>query len=122
MEKPIHGDPQWAVDATRSSEEVWKLRAEEQLRRSRELAASLKKAEEALRVAEDKLPLSIGKTPEDAIRALAEEMEWGEVEMGAGLEGGDPKYTWGYRFRAGGTSFKAAGWSVPGGVVLTWWK
>jgi nucleotide-binding universal stress UspA family protein len=121
MEKPIHGDPQWAVDATRSSEEVWKLRAEEQLRRSRELAASLKKAEEALRDAEDKLPLSIGKTPEDAIVALAKELEWGEVFMGAPLEGDGP-YTWGYRFLAGGTSFKAAGWSVPGGVVLTWWK
>jgi len=64
----------------------------------------------------------IGKTPEEAIVAAAAHKGWGEVTKIAPLEGGDPKYTWGRSFCADGTSMKAAGWSVPGGVVMTWWK
>lgn len=64
----------------------------------------------------------IGKTPEEAIVAAAEHKGWGEVTKIAPLDGGDPKYTWGRSFCADGTSMKAAGWSVPGGVVMTWWK
>jgi hypothetical protein len=64
----------------------------------------------------------IGKTPEEAIAAAALHNGWGEVTKITDLEEGDPKYTWGRRFYAEGTSMKAAGWSVPGGVVMTWWK
>lgn len=63
----------------------------------------------------------IGKTPEEAIVAAAVGKGWGEVTKITNLEDGDPKYTWGRRFYADGTSMKAAGWSVPGGVVMTWW-
>jgi hypothetical protein len=65
---------------------------------------------------------AVGQNPDQAIRALAYAKKWGEVTQIADLEGGDPKYTWGRRFCAGGVSMKAAGWSVPGGVVMTWWK
>jgi hypothetical protein len=65
---------------------------------------------------------AVGLLPEDAIKALAKFKGWGEVTQISDLEGGDKKYTWGRRFCAGGTGMKAAGWEVPGGVVLTWWK
>lgn len=66
---------------------------------------------------------AVGKTPEDAIKNLSESKGWGNVEMGAELES-DPsdRFDWGFRFHAGGTSFKAAGVNMPGGCVLTWWK
>lgn len=64
-----------------------------------------------------------GKTPEDAIKALARARKWGRVVMGSDLVGGDyPDLTWGRYFHAGGTSFKAAGCFVPGGAVILWWK
>lgn len=65
---------------------------------------------------------AVGKTPEEAIRALCEARLGkfgGELTS---LEGGDERYTWGFRFTADGTSCKAAGVHVPGGVILTWWK
>ena len=65
---------------------------------------------------------AVGNTPEEAILALARFKGLGEVGRIGDLEDGDPKYTWGRRFTAGGTGMKAAGWSVPGGFVLTWWK
>jgi hypothetical protein len=65
---------------------------------------------------------AVGNTPEEAVLALARFKGWGEVGKIDELDGGDPKYTWGRRFTAGGTGMKAAGWSVPGGFVLTWWK
>ena len=65
---------------------------------------------------------AVGQTPEEAIKELAMSLKWGTITGFALLEGGDPKYTWGRRFCANGTGMKAAGWSVPGGVVLTWWK
>ena len=65
---------------------------------------------------------AVGETPEKAIEALARFKGWGDVTKISELEDGDPKYTWGRRFMADGTGMKAAGWSVPGGVVLTWWK
>ena len=65
---------------------------------------------------------SIGEDPEGAIRALGHAKDWGAITQIRDLEGGDPKYTWGKSFYADGTSMKAAGWTVPGGVVLTWWK
>lgn len=72
---------------------------------------------------ERSLPVfAAGATPEDAIRSYAEAMGWGEVTSLADLPGGEPCFTWGRSFTAGGTSFRAAGWDVPGGVVVTWWK
>lgn len=65
---------------------------------------------------------AIGRTPDEAIYAFAEFGGWGKITEISILEDGDPMYTWGRRFFADGTSMKAAGWSVPGGVVLTWWK
>lgn len=65
---------------------------------------------------------AVGKTPEEAIVSLAHFKGWGEVTKISELDGGDPKYTWGRRFLADGTSMKAAGWEVPGGVIVAWWK
>jgi hypothetical protein len=65
---------------------------------------------------------AVGKTPEECILAAAKAQGWGEVTKITDLEGGDSQYTWGRSFYADGTSMKAAGWDVPGGVVMTWWK
>lgn len=65
---------------------------------------------------------AVGKTPADCIVAAADSKQWGEVTDISPLEGGDPKYTWGRRFYADGTSMKAAGWEIPGGFIMTWWK
>jgi hypothetical protein len=67
---------------------------------------------------------SIGATPRGAIEALCKARWGGTLEkLGEPLTGGDPDYTWGFRFTSdNGTSFKAAGIHVPGGVILTWWK
>jgi len=65
---------------------------------------------------------AVGESPEDAIDLYAEAMGWGEVSSVSDLPCGAACFTWGRSFCAGGTSFKAAGWDVPGGVVLAWWK
>lgn len=65
---------------------------------------------------------AVGTSPEDCIRAAGKKLKWGKITDLAVLEGGDPKYTWGRRFCADGMSMKAAGWEVPGGFVMTWWK
>jgi hypothetical protein len=72
---------------------------------------------------------AVGKTPEDAIRALAAAKGWGKVVKIDELAGVDPKYAWGRTFLAegtidpmGGTGFQAAGLLAPGGVVLSWWR
>jgi hypothetical protein len=67
---------------------------------------------------------SVGATPRDAIEALCRARWGGTLEkLGEPLTGGDPSYTWGYRFVSdNGTGFKAGGVEVPGGVICTWWK
>jgi len=67
---------------------------------------------------------AIGKTPQECIHAAARAKGWGEVAKIRELEdaGDSSQYTWGRRFTAGGTGMKAAGWKVPGGFVMTWWK
>lgn len=65
---------------------------------------------------------AVGQTPEECILAAAKKQGWGKITDFSVLEGGDPKYTWGRRFCADGTGMKAAGWEVPGGLVMTWWK
>lgn len=64
---------------------------------------------------------AVGQTPEECILAAAEAKGCGKVTKITDLEGGDPKLTWGRRFYLDGTSMKAAGRKVPGGLVLTWW-
>ncbi len=67
---------------------------------------------------------SVGASPRDAIEALCWARWGGTLEnLGEALTGGDPLYTWGYRFTSdNGTSFKAAGIEIPGGFACTWWK
>ena len=70
---------------------------------------------------------SVGKTPELAIRALGKKVGWGRVHGFESQPTNDadmsPFETWYYRFWTGqGTSMKAAGRFVPGGVILDWWK
>ena len=67
---------------------------------------------------------SVGKTPEECIQAAAKAFEWGAVTKIEDLPGGvdDERLTWGRRFLAGSTGFKAAGKELPGGCVMTWWK
>ena len=79
-------------------------------------------AEIARRLALQDEIYAVGKTPEDCILAAAKAQGWGDVTKVTDLEGGDKQFTWGRRFLANGTSMKAAGWAVPGGLVLTWWK
>lgn len=74
-----------------------------------------------------KLPIfgvyAVGSTPIEAIESLARAKDWGQVANVHDLEGDDDgHFTWGRRFTAGGTGFKAAGQRVPGGYVVTWWK
>ncbi len=76
-----------------------------------------------LRLADMNTIWSVGRTPEEAIRALCEARlgAFGGTLTELPSEPGDP-FTWGYRFTADGTGCKAAGIHVPGGVICTWWK
>ena len=65
---------------------------------------------------------SVGKTPRQAVLALARARRWRNVHGFTKLVGGDESYTWGFSFWADGTSVKVAGIHVPGGVICTWWK
>jgi hypothetical protein len=115
--------PQWMLDEKLLPAHLWEKRAREQTARAEAAENRAAKAETALGDAEWAAPKAVGKTPEDAIKALSKAKGWGQVKMGEPLENGpDAKYSWGFRFHAGGTSFKAAGHELPGGVTLTWWK
>lgn len=65
---------------------------------------------------------SVGKTPRQAVHALAKARGWKGVKNFTVLSGGDESYTWGFRFTADGCGMKASGVHVPGGVICTWWK
>lgn len=65
--------------------------------------------------------LATGEAPEQAIHALGRELGWGPLDRFEEQEA-NASDEWYYRFRADGTSMKAAGDYVPGGVTLTWWK
>jgi hypothetical protein len=65
---------------------------------------------------------AIGTDATEAIRNFCSAKGWTLEEIGEPLEGGDPRFEWGFRFTADGTHFKASGWAVPGGVALTWWS
>lgn len=67
---------------------------------------------------------AVGASPQEAIASLAAARWSGSTEtlrMGEALDDSEG-YDWAYLFTSDGTSFKAAGINVPGGVVLTWWS
>ncbi len=80
------------------------------------------------RLAEMDTLWSVGRCPKEAISALCKARGWGKIEgkltpLPTENDRGDSRYTWGFHFcSCDGTSFKAAGIHVPGGVILTWWK
>jgi hypothetical protein len=106
----------WNIKAAPDDKSIHQLREEAIIRMLEEVI------EEARMRALSEEIYAIGQNPEQAIRALAHVKGWSEVTRIEDLKGGDERYTWGRRFYADGTSMKAAGWDVPGGVVLTWWK
>lgn len=66
---------------------------------------------------------AIGINPYRAVLAMAAERGWGKVENFRELPDENlAEGQWFCGFTAGGTGFKASGWNVPGGSVLTWWK
>lgn len=66
---------------------------------------------------------SVGPTIERALKSLGKGIGWGKVEkVELQPSDGRPPSDWYARFCAGGTSMKAAGQYVRGGVVVTWWK
>lgn len=75
------------------------------------------------RLAEMDTLWSVGRYPREAIQAICAARGWGKASKFTRLPKGDERYTWGFHFVAdNGTSFKAAGIHIPGGVILTWWK
>jgi hypothetical protein len=69
---------------------------------------------------------SVGLQPTEALRALGDKIGWGKLDNfrledwngGSGRVGDE----WFCRFTADGTSMKAGGRFVPGGVIVDWWK
>lgn len=65
---------------------------------------------------------SVGRTPLEAIKALSKEIGWGKCYNFRAQDVEHPG-EWYYRFWSGsGTSMKAGGRFVPGGVIADWWK
>jgi hypothetical protein len=76
-----------------------------------------------LKLANMEVIWSVGKTPRQAIFSLGRARKWGKITGLKAMPSPDyDAYAWGYRFWADGTSMKAAGICVPGGVICTWWK
>lgn len=64
---------------------------------------------------------AVGRTVEAALKELGKTLGWGKVAKISFQEMGVP-CEWMVRFTAGGTSMKASGQYVTGGVIVTWWK
>lgn len=65
---------------------------------------------------------AVGRTVEEAIRALAKDgRDWKNIKD-IQFQEVDTPCKWYVRFWANGVSMKAAGEYVNGGVILTWWK
>lgn len=64
---------------------------------------------------------AVGVTVETALLSLGETLGWGRIEN-IDFQPVDVPCNWHVRFHAGGTSMKAAGQYVTGGVIVTWWK
>lgn len=65
---------------------------------------------------------SVGTTVEKAIRALANDGRGWKTITDIEFQPTDKPCEWYVRFWANGTSMKAGGEYVNGGVILTWWK
>lgn len=64
---------------------------------------------------------AVGVTVESAIKSLAQAIGWGDID-GIEFQPIDVPCEWYVRFHADGTSMKASGEYVTGGVIVTWWK
>ena len=64
---------------------------------------------------------AVGRNVEEALEALGKERKWGKVE-GIEWQEVDVPCEWYVRFIADGTSMKASGEFITGGVIVTWWK
>lgn len=64
---------------------------------------------------------AVGATIEGALNALGTTNKWGDLTK-IEHQPVDVPCKWYVRFRADGTSMKAAGEYVSGGVIVTWWK
>lgn len=65
---------------------------------------------------------AVGPTVEAALQHMQRGLSWGEIEHIEYQKHDGAPCTWYVRFTAGGTSMKAAGEYVRGGVIVTWWK
>ena len=64
---------------------------------------------------------AVGTTVERALKALGKTNEWGKIDNIVFQEVDTP-CVWYVRFTSDGTSMKASGEYVTGGVIVTWWK
>ena len=64
---------------------------------------------------------AVGTTVKAALVSLGRGVRWGKVENLVAQPSEVPAQ-WFVCFTAGGTSMKAAGEYVRGGVIVTWWK
>lgn len=66
---------------------------------------------------------AVGTSIASALRALGRGTGWGKVaDIEIEVDPNNSPAQWFVRFTAGGTSMKASGEYVNGGVVVTWWK
>lgn len=70
----------------------------------------------------EKTIYAVGTTVERAIKALASDGRGWKNIKDITFEPVDSPCEWYVRFWANGTSMKAGGQYVNGGVILTWWK
>jgi hypothetical protein len=64
---------------------------------------------------------AVGTTVENALEALKTTLGWGKI-TDIEFQSVRVPVEWYVRFHAGGTSMKAAGHYLTGGVIVTWWK
>lgn len=65
---------------------------------------------------------AVGSDVQSALFSLGESLNWGEIEDIEFQSHEDAPCEWYVCFYAGGTSMKASGEYVTGGVIVTWWK
>ncbi len=64
---------------------------------------------------------AVGRTVEEALTALGKRHGWGKVTDLAFQSHTNAPVEWYVRFAVDGTSMKAAGHYLTGGVIVTWW-
>jgi len=64
---------------------------------------------------------AVGVDIPSALEALGRGLGWGHID-GIVMQEVDVPCKWYVRFHADGTSMKASGEHVRGGVIVTWWK